>query len=183
MRQGGFTLLEMMLVLLLIGSAASLVMMSFPTEPQAQAHRQLARFQAQLAFAMEESRQHGLVLGILVRPEGWRFRVLRQQPQGGAAVLPASDRWQGYLWQEWRPGRAHLGIPEGQEVRLELLREDQKTWPSNAGTAPDPDILLLPGGEITTFRLHFHVQNAVTPAWLQVDGNGQITSSQDAGAL
>jgi prepilin-type N-terminal cleavage/methylation domain-containing protein len=49
-RQRGFTVLEMMLVVLLMGSAASLVIMSFPAMQQDTAERQLQRFQAQLGL-------------------------------------------------------------------------------------------------------------------------------------
>ncbi|STV38765.1 pullulanase secretion protein PulH [Klebsiella pneumoniae] len=50
MSQRGFTLLEMMLVLLLIGVSASMVLLAFPSTRTQEATQILARFQAQLDF-------------------------------------------------------------------------------------------------------------------------------------
>ncbi|MGG5845853.1 prepilin-type N-terminal cleavage/methylation domain-containing protein, partial [Klebsiella pneumoniae] len=47
MSQRGFTLLEMMLVLLLIGVSASMVLLAFPSARTQEATQILARFQAQ----------------------------------------------------------------------------------------------------------------------------------------
>ncbi|STR41003.1 General secretion pathway protein H [Klebsiella michiganensis] len=86
MRQRGFTVLEMMLVVLLMGSAASLVIMSFPAMQQDTAEQQLQRFQAQLEFAMDSGMQNDRLLGIQIRPNGWQFQVL-QKPGGGNAFF------------------------------------------------------------------------------------------------
>lgn len=64
MIQRGFTLLEMMLVILLIGSAASLVLMSYPVAQQWNLQEQREHFLGQLDFALDSSQQDGLVLGL-----------------------------------------------------------------------------------------------------------------------
>ncbi|MFC0228495.1 type II secretion system minor pseudopilin GspH [Serratia aquatilis] len=176
MRQRGFTLLEMMLVVLLIGSAASLVMMSFPAVQQSNPQQQLARFQAQLDFALDDSQQNGQLLGILVRPEGWQFKILRRQQPENAAASSGSDTWQGYVWQEWQPRRGALGgeMPEG--MQLELQFPGLEDWPS--AEASEPDIMLLPGGEITPFKLLF----GPTGVWLQVDNSGVVSTSEPEAA-
>ncbi|HCC6319098.1 TPA: prepilin-type N-terminal cleavage/methylation domain-containing protein, partial [Klebsiella pneumoniae] len=53
MSQRGFTLLEMMLVLLLIGVSASMVLLAFPSARTQEATQILARFQTQLDFVRE----------------------------------------------------------------------------------------------------------------------------------
>ncbi|WON76412.1 type II secretion system minor pseudopilin GspH [Serratia sp. UGAL515B_01] len=178
MRERGFTLLEMMLVVLLIGSAATLVMMSFPAGQKNTPQQQLARFQAQLDFALDDSQQNGQVLGIQVRPNGWQFKILRQQKPVSSDVPSGSDVWQGYAWQEWQPRRAALGneLPEG--MQLELQFPGLQDWPSANAEATEPDIMLLPGGEITPFKLLFLRADSDPEVWLQVDKNGAVTTSE-----
>ena len=91
MRQRGFTVLEMMLVVLLMGSAASLVIMSFPAMQQDTAERQLQRFQAQLEFAMDSGMQNDRLLGIQIRPNGWQFQVLQSQAAETRSSVAHSD--------------------------------------------------------------------------------------------
>jgi general secretion pathway protein H len=177
--QRGFTLLEMMLVVLLIGSAASLVMMSFPALQQTTPQRQLARFQAQLDFALDDSQQNGQPLGIWLQPAGWQFKILQPQAAKQARVEgKTSDIWQGYAWQSWQPRRAALGGQLPDDMRLELQFPGLQAWPAVKAEAAEPDILLLPGGEITPFKLWFKRTSGGSVAWLQVDNSGVISTSE-----
>ncbi|MFH7089314.1 type II secretion system minor pseudopilin GspH [Klebsiella pneumoniae] len=91
MSQRGFTLLEMMLVLLLIGVSASMVLLAFPSARTQEATQILARFQAQLDFVRERGQQTGQLFGIIIHPERWQF--MRLQPADDSAPAAADDRW------------------------------------------------------------------------------------------
>ncbi|MHA7845995.1 type II secretion system minor pseudopilin GspH [Serratia sp. D1N4] len=182
MRQRGFTLLEMMLVVLLIGSAASLVVMSFPAVQQNTPKEQLARFQAQLDFALDDSQQNGRLLGIQVRPDGWEFKLLQRQLPESSASAPGSDVWQGYFWQTWQPRRSALGSELPDDLRLELQFPGLQEWPPANAEAAEPDILLLPGGEVTPFTLVFRRADSDLEAWLRVDDAGVISTSEHEAA-
>lgn len=182
MRQRGFTLLEMMLVVLLIGSAASLVMMSFPSMQQSTPDRQLKRFQAQLEFALDTAMQNDQLLGIQVRPEGWQFQMLKRLAAEKRTSDSGSDIWQGYAWQIWQPRQAALGSQIPDDVRLTLRFPHLQPWPRPAESAAEPDILLLPGGEITPFELVFSATDNHPAAWLRVDEAGAVSTSASGGA-
>ncbi|MGL5422658.1 type II secretion system minor pseudopilin GspH [Serratia fonticola] len=182
MRQRGFTLLEMMLVVLLIGSAASLVIMSFPAMQQNNPQLQLKRFQAQLAFAMDAAVQNDQLLGIRVRPDGWQFQMLQRQAAEKRGAVSGSDSWQGYVWQNWQPRQAALGSQMPDDIRLKLHFPDRQEWPRAAESAPEPDILLLPGGEITPFELVFSEAGSQPLVWMRVDDVGAIESSVNGAA-
>ncbi|WP_045784878.1 type II secretion system minor pseudopilin GspH [Chania multitudinisentens] len=171
-----------MLVVLLIGSAASLVMMSFPAVQQNTPQQQLERFQAQLEFALDDSQQNGQLLGIQVRPEGWLFQILQRRPPESSELPRGSDIWQGYFWQQWQPRRAALGseLPEG--MFLELQFPGMQEWPPANAAAAEPDILLLPGGEITPFELVFSQVGNGPKVWLRVDEAGVISTSKHESA-
>ena len=97
MRQRGFTLLEMMLILLLMGVSAGMVMLAFPTSREDDAAHTLERFQTQLRFIRERGLQTGQFFGISIHPDRWQFMLL--QPRDDAAANPATEEsWYGYRW-------------------------------------------------------------------------------------
>ncbi|MEG0868831.1 MAG: type II secretion system minor pseudopilin GspH [Hafnia sp.] len=179
MKQRGFTLLEMMLVVLLMGSAASLVVMSFPPAQKNSLQQQLERFQAQLDFALDASQQNGQLLGIQVGPGGWEYKILRPQPSGNDVLMLGADVWQGFVWQTWLPGRTALGGKLSDDARLELQFAGLQKWPRENARAAEPDILLLPGGEVTPFTLLFRQAGSDTVVWLRVDNTGAIDTSEE----
>ena len=63
MSQRGFTLLEMMLVLLLIGVSASMVLLAFPSARTQEATQILARFQADRSNRQFSERGEGVGAG------------------------------------------------------------------------------------------------------------------------
>lgn len=103
MSQRGFTLLEMMLVLLLIGVSASMVLLAFPSARTQEATQILARFQAQLDFVRERGQQTGQLFGIIIHPERWQF--MRLQPADDSAPAAADDRWGNAQWLPLQAGR------------------------------------------------------------------------------
>ncbi|MGF7445803.1 prepilin-type N-terminal cleavage/methylation domain-containing protein, partial [Klebsiella michiganensis] len=72
MRQRGFTLLEMMLILLLIGVSAGMVMLAFPASRDDSSAQALARFEAQLRFVQQRGLQTGQFFGASVHPDRWQ---------------------------------------------------------------------------------------------------------------
>ena len=125
MSQRGFTLLEMMLVLLLIGVSASMVLLAFPSARTQEATQILARFQAQLDFVRERGQQTGQLFGIIIHPERWQF--MRLQPADDSAPAAADDRWGNAQWLPLQAGRVTTAetLPR---ARLTLRFPDGQAW-------------------------------------------------------
>lgn len=102
MSQRGFTLTEMMLVLLLIGVSASMVLLAFPSA-RTGGHTDLARFQTQLDFVRERGQQTGQLFGIIIHPERWQF--MRLQPADDSTPAETDDRWGNAQWLPLQAGR------------------------------------------------------------------------------
>ncbi|MNE91784.1 hypothetical protein D3C80_1894380 [compost metagenome] len=68
------------------------------------------------------------------------------------------------------------------DIRLKLHFPDRQEWPRAAESAPEPDILLLPGGEVTPFELVFSEAGSQPLVWLRVDAAGAIDSSANGAA-
>nr|WP_263450785.1 type II secretion system minor pseudopilin GspH [Klebsiella grimontii] len=145
-RQRGFTLLEMMLILLLMGVSAGMVLLAFPASRDDSAAQTLARFEAQLRFVQQRGLQTGQFFGVSVHPDRWQFLVL--EARDGADPAPADDGWSGYRWLPLRAGRvATSGSIAGGKLNLAFAQGEAWT-PGN-----NPDVLIFPGGEMTPFRL------------------------------
>nr|WP_113865034.1 type II secretion system minor pseudopilin GspH [Brenneria salicis]NMN91002.1 general secretion pathway protein H [Brenneria salicis ATCC 15712 = DSM 30166]RBP66496.1 general secretion pathway protein H [Brenneria salicis ATCC 15712 = DSM 30166]RLM32051.1 type II secretion system protein GspH [Brenneria salicis ATCC 15712 = DSM 30166] len=173
--QRGFTLLEMMLVVLLAGVAATLVVMAFPAERQNDSAWQLARFQTQLAFAADASQINELMLGVRIYPDRWQFYQLQRET---SSETESDANWKGYQWRPWRPYRVNPSATMPDSLRFELLQVNGKKAQKRRGKDNDaPDILILPGGEITPFRLLLKAEDKSLSNWLEVDGNGMMRTS------
>ncbi|HBA9101139.1 TPA: type II secretion system minor pseudopilin GspH [Escherichia coli] len=178
MSQRGFTILEMMLVLLLTGVTAGLVLMSFPDVAQNHLQQQRERLQAQLDYALDRSLQDGLLMGIKFRPDGWKFMIL----QRGTADSPPLSAG-GDVWQTWQPRRAAIGgkLPDDVYLELKYLRGQQ--WMPEHDDRAEPDIFLLPGGEVTPFSLLFRHAGGEAVVGLRVDEWGLMTPFEGEVAL
>ncbi|MFP1744953.1 type II secretion system minor pseudopilin GspH [Lonsdalea quercina] len=168
MRQRGFTLLEMMLVVLLAGVSATLVMMAFPQQKPRDAQWQMARFRAQLERAVADSQQNDRVLGFYLAPRGWQLAVL--EPANASAP-------EAYQWQ---PSSSLITLPADIRLAFTAQWKDGEVDQGVTSKQASPTVLILPGGEITPFRLEFQPGEG-DGAWLEVDGNGAIHSSSPEG--
>ncbi|ASL86449.1 TPA: prepilin-type N-terminal cleavage/methylation domain-containing protein [Serratia marcescens] len=122
----GFTLLEIMLVLLLLGVTSGLVMLSFPADEKALA-RQGERLNHWLNALAERAEREGVSYGVAFGSGGWRSVAAAGQASREAYALPDGIA----LW---------LSV-EGQTVALD-----------DAAARP-PQVWLYPGGETTAFSV------------------------------
>ncbi|SLM62250.1 MULTISPECIES: type II secretion system minor pseudopilin GspH [Dickeya] len=176
MRQRGFTLLEIMLVVLLAGVAATLVMMAIPAPKQQSSEWQIARFKAQLQYAVEESQMNDHILGIYIQPHRWQYALLQRQVVENS---PEDQQRLRYVWIPWQPYR--MSSPSELPASFQIELSTQAVAGEGTGFSPgngDPHILILPGGEVTPFRLSLRNGSDVT--WLQVDTNGQVKTSSES---
>ncbi|MCL1077150.1 type II secretion system protein GspH [Parashewanella spongiae] len=161
LRQAGFTLLEVMLVVLLMGLSAAVVTLSFSHAGAQEAlEKQAKKFIASAELVLDETVLSGQLLGLVIEPDSYRFVMYHEQK-----------------WQPLESDRL-LGdqvMPEG--VGLEVVvdglplvqsdEDDQSLFDDDSGDPlidrteeekkkhPEPQILLFPSGEISAFELHF----------------------------
>ncbi|WP_417762331.1 type II secretion system minor pseudopilin GspH [Shewanella sp.] len=163
MRQQGFTLLEVMLVVLLMGLMAAAVTLSMGNGGQQQAlSREVQRFMATTEALQDEAVLSGGFYGIVVDKQKYHYVMLKD------------DKWQPI---EQDNLLAERELPVGIETDLEVeglpLEQDegQQSWfdepfiddDAQKKKFPEPQIMLLPSGEMTGFKLRF----------ITLDDNGQ----------
>ncbi|MCL1144204.1 type II secretion system minor pseudopilin GspH [Shewanella gaetbuli] len=160
--QAGFTLLEVLLVALLMGLAASAVTISMSSAgPEQTLNKQAKRFIAAAELVLDETVLSGQFIGIVVEDTQYQFVAY----EDGKWVTIEDDK--------------HLAVHELEPgIKLDLLLdgmpldqedEDQDSWfdepfidektEEEKRKNPEPQILLFPSGEVTPFELTFMTVN------------------------
>ncbi|WP_431223965.1 type II secretion system minor pseudopilin GspH [Serratia sp. L9] len=134
-RERGFTLLEMMLVLLLLGIGTWLVIGKLPNSAY-RVEQESQRLAERLQRLTYQATLEGRTYGLRVEPGRWQLK-----------------RWHAQGWQDVTlpQGAAAQTLPAG--WRLELLPPMQET------AEGAPQVLMLPGGEVTPFQLRYFLRN------------------------
>jgi len=155
-RQQGFTLLEVLVVLVIIGVVIGFAVLSVDTRPE-ELRREGNRIASLLELTSEEAVMNGREYRLVLHRHAYSFELLQDN--------------------KWRKSEDELlrarQLPDG--MALELRLEDQPQQLSDA-EAPAPTepvaLFLLSSGEISPFEL------TVTDA-----GTGKITVSSDGNTI
>lgn len=160
--QHGFTLLELLIVVVIMGIMATFAMLSLGSRAlDDRLDTEARRLNELIALAAEEAVLQGVELGFIHTASGYAFLVLRDaawQPLEDTGALRPRDLKEPFF--------------------LELRVEDRPVAPLNLdGEVADlkPQVLLLSSGEATAFRLNVRARNF--GVYFQLDGDllGRLT--------
>ncbi|MBS0502869.1 MAG: type II secretion system minor pseudopilin GspH [Proteobacteria bacterium] len=120
-RESGFTLIELMVVLLIIGLAAGAVVLSLP-DPRGRLTDEAERFAARAVAARDLAILEGRPVAVRVTARGYAF----DRRQGGAWV-PLSDK--SFASRPWKEGTAAL-VGQGATIRAAFDATGQPSAPA-----------------------------------------------------
>lgn len=141
----GFTLLELMVVIVLIGVLLGMVSFATGNNPARQARQEASGLIQLLHTLREQAVLEGHEYGVRLETDG--YQVLK---------LDSSD---------WRPAGAVFRLPAGLQLRLE-----QEGQPLNLGDRPgQPHLLLLSSDETSAFTLHIETDKQ---RWSSISSDG-----------
>jgi general secretion pathway protein H len=180
----GFTLLEVLMVVLVVGIISSVVMLNVGTGgAERQLREESDRLFALLGQAGSEAVMQNQEFGLRVTEDGYTFLCLDEEKQ---------------RWAECRDNifRARE-IPEGLELRL-LSQGAQKELPlaeaepeaAASSSAPreeegqrlTPDLFLLSSGEVSAASLELRVRESpALRSEIRLDEIGRVTRAEDEG--
>ena len=172
-RETGFTLLELLLVMTIVGILAATVTLA--VSDTGQGHRVQAEAE-RLALAIELARTEALtrneVWGVAVQPNTYAFKVYDR----------TSAEWQEV---EQRPFHAHAaqdGIAFRARTRFDTEAREEEGGTEPASPEADdaaPVIAIYPGGEVTPFDVHISSPHA--PGWsARSDGIARVRAAPAA---
>jgi len=196
----GFSLIELLVVLLLMGLASGFVMLSLNTDSALEVNRRAAeRFSLLAKLAVDEAILSGDTLGLMIR-------VSRPSPDSGGEPRPSQYsqaqsqsnsqtqpqfqqqanvqyqyQWRRYRDEQWSPIGDHLPVenfPAGSEVLIDVDGErlDWSEVTSRTSVAPNPVALVYASGEATQVNLLLPITREAT-SWQQVtlSAAGQVS--------
>ncbi len=159
-RRAGFTLLEVMLVMVLIGILVSTVVLTFNTDSaQDRLQKEATRFQQVFQFIAETAQLRQQEWGLVVNANSYAF------------VYYSAEGWQ---WVEEPVAAKQYQLPElislqllrdglpGEETnllsQLEFSTASEDTPETEAVKPPLPTVFILSSGEISPFRLILQIR-------------------------
>lgn len=179
-QQAGFTLLEIMLVVVIIGVMAGLASLSLGGNQHRQLQQEATRLQQLLLMLRDEAELTQTELGIQLQDNGYRFVSLNER----------TGQWQ--LLQEKPFNNVEYSLPisatldlEGNHLSADVLAQVTSTK-SNSNTldkdtaALQPQLLFLSSGETTAFQIHLQLaqeQQSIEQI-LSSDGFNGVTLQQ-----
>ncbi|WP_099063289.1 type II secretion system minor pseudopilin GspH [Serratia sp. BW106] len=139
LRQRGFTLMEIMLVLVLIGITGAIIVPHDRSE-RAQFANAMTTLTLALSAAQQRAEQTGFPVGISVAEQGWQRMIYRTRAR--------SEEREG-----WRIDGIHGAIlPDSLSLSLQL-EQLEMVLPSALDPEATPQLWFYPGGEMSLFTL------------------------------
>ncbi|MGL4712746.1 MAG: type II secretion system minor pseudopilin GspH [Shewanella sp.] len=157
LRHAGFTLMEVMLVILLMGLTAAAVTMSIGNSgPQQALDRTARQFIAATEMVLDETVLSGQFIGIVIEKSRYQFVVYKD------GQWEPLDKDRLLSEKQMEPGVVMNLVLDG----LPLVQEDEEkdSWfeepliePSTDDKKkhPEPQVMLFPSGEMSAFELTF----------------------------
>jgi general secretion pathway protein H len=175
-RAAGFTLIEMMLVLVLLATSAVAVIISLPESKDDKVKDEAARFYQLVQLLGEDALLNGVDYGIRIERHRYQFLELTRndwQPIKESKFFTEVDVGEdinlrveigGYSWQDkdrlFKPGS--------------LFDEDMFAEQTDKNKIKPPQVVVMASGEYTPFTLDFEVDGQNQFWHVQADELGQL---------
>jgi len=168
----GFTLVEILIVMIIVGVMASMAVLAIGGDPHQQLKQEAQRIRLVLQLAADEALLQGQEYGLKLTREGYQvLQFDEEKEEWTAAELEAFAAYQ-------LPNDITLSLQsEGSTVDLTILNknEQQQDQKPQEESALKPALLLLSSGEMTPFTLQLHSADSERHMQLAGDGLGDIS--------
>ncbi|MEZ8965792.1 type II secretion system minor pseudopilin GspH [Vibrio breoganii] len=159
-RQRGFTLLEIMLVMVLVSVSAIAVVVNLPTSSSDAAETRAQQLYQRLNLLHQDAILNGWDLGIRFDPAGNKYRLLQLTREGWQALehrrIPADTELEDGLTLAWELGDGVWGKKDSLFEEGSLFDEEMFTEEENKDKEAPPQVFILSSGELTPFEVYIH---------------------------
>lgn len=193
-KQQGFTLLEIMVVVAMMGLIAVVIIMTMPSDNRNNLISQTETLTEAIKLAADRALLEGCMMGVIINTDSWQ--VVTLQPTGKASNT--AELIQDYFrnntthrWQPWLYRRLPLQrqLPEIFSLSLTIqdIPTDLQSDQNNSDVDRIPQIWLFPGGEITPFEITVTKKATPTQSAMELrikgDALGNIKLVEQDGVL
>ncbi len=165
-RSRGFTLIELMVVVIIVGLLVTFAVISMGDTAARRLEEETTRFASLLRLAADEAVLNIKDIGLEIDEQSYSFFVFDDQLR---TWIPIDDT----------PTLRTRQMKDG--IRMELYMDDLemelvgKTDPEDEeADPPSPQVLMLSSGEITPFELRFEMENLDKEVLLRALANGEV---------
>jgi len=144
----GFTLVEVLVVLVIIAMVAGLLVVTVSDNPQRRLQREAADLAALLNFASDEAVLRGVELGLIIDDHGYRFVYLDPEKKRWLGLPDASLK--GHAFKE--PYEVSFSL-DGEHLDSKTQERIKKLSERSEDEQQRPMLLLLSNGESVPFTL------------------------------
>ncbi|MDW6002637.1 type II secretion system minor pseudopilin GspH [Vibrio mangrovi] len=167
----GFTLLEIMLVLVVISLGSMVVVMSLPDSSQDDVQQTAERLYQRLQLLSEDAIFSGRTYGLYVDEKKHEFRFLMLSGEGWKP-LESTSEINGVLTAEegisfrFEPGGGVWNNPERLFSQESLFEEMDFPEDDDKKPIPPPQVFILSSGDVTPFSIQFWADSTPDSLWL-----------------
>lgn len=170
----GFTLIEMMLVIVIMGLSTSMVILVLPDQLIGHStERQAERLGMLVSLLQEKSINEKQIFGLHVSEHSYQVMILRPSPSLlDRSVEEKKMNSLGFIWENYsqninslsHESCSNIELGEGDHIELRIsglsLTDHMQEPLFNEGHSDvTPQIIFFPGGEITPFTITFHLSS------------------------
>ena len=168
-RSRGFTLVEILIVIVIVGLLAGIAVLAIGNDPQRQLRQEAQRALAVLQMAADEAMLEGREYGLVIDPQGYQVVEFNEQQR----------HWQASSTDAFARHRLpdHILIrldSEGTKIDLGKLASSKPEQKQPSTSELTPALLLLSSGEVTPFSLSIEADNLTQGYTLHSDGFAAI---------
>ncbi|OBT10144.1 type II secretion system protein GspH [Vibrio sp. UCD-FRSSP16_10] len=159
-QQRGFTLLEIMLVMILVSVSAIAVIINLPRSSADAAEVRAQQLFQRLTLLHQDAILNGWDLGIRFDPTGKKYRLLRLTKDGWQALdhrrIPADTELEDGLVLAWELGDGVWGKKDSLFKQGSLFDEEMFAEEDKQEQEKPPQAFILSSGELTPFEVYIH---------------------------
>lgn len=170
----GFTLIEIMIVLVIVAVMAGLLVLGFKDSPQQRVHREATALAALINAASDEAVMRGVELGLVIDDTGYQFVYFDPEKK---QWQPARER--ALLRHDFVEPYAVEFTIDGAQVDDATRQRIQALAERSEDAALRPTLLIFSSGEVTPFRLALSVAQE-QPITLLGDGLNPVVVATEA---